>query len=291
MTALLPADLLARLEALQLSTRRRLVGSLVGEHRSSRHGSSLDFADQRAYHPGDDFRRIDYHVLARLDQLLVRLYEADEDLQVRVLIDTSASMGFGDKLAQARRLAAAVGFVALTRRDIVSVHTFPLHRPGPRFVGRGAVGRLFSHLESLDAAGVTAFAPSVAHFLARPGPPGMTVVVSDFLTPEWRVALARLPSRGADLVVLHVLAAEDLDPRVRGDIFGDLELVDVETGEAIMISASDSVLDAYVRQASAWADDVAAQARSAGAAYVRVGARDDIGDVLLGSWRRAGVLR
>ena len=288
---LLAADLLARLEAAQLATRRRLVGSLAGEHRSKRYGSSLDFADQREYHPGDDFRRIDYHVLARLDQVLVRLYEADEDLQVRVLIDTSASMGFGDKLQQARRLAAAIGFVALTRRDVVSVHTFPLDRPGPRFVGRGAVGRLFSVLEGLEPDGVTAFAASVGHFLAKPGPPGITVVVSDLLTNEWKAALARLPSRGADVVVVHVLSPEDLDPRVRDDLLGDLELVDGETGETVLVSASESVLALYARGAAAWADEVASQCRRSGAAYVRVRSDDDVKDVLFGAWRAAGVLR
>ena len=290
-SAFLEPELLARLESLQLGTRRRLAGSLAGEHRSRRHGSSLDFADQREYHPGDDFRRIDYHVLARLDQLLIRLYEADDDLHVRVLVDTSASMGFGNKLAQASRLAAALGFVALTRRDVVSVHTFPLERLAPRFVGRGAVAGLFGHLGGLEPAGVTAFAASVSHFLARPGPPGLTVVVSDLLTPEWGAALRKLPSRGADLVVVHVLAAEDLNPRVRGDLMGDLELVDGETGELVLVSASDSVLQRYSQGAQDWADEVRAHCRRAGAAYVRVGADDSIEAVLLKSWRSSGVLR
>ena len=87
------------MEALQLGTRRRLAGHFAGEHRSVRHGSSIDFADYRQYNPGDDFRRIDYFLYARLGVLNVKLFEAEEDLHLRLLIDTSASMAAGDKLA------------------------------------------------------------------------------------------------------------------------------------------------------------------------------------------------
>ena len=141
---LLDPRLLARLEALQLGTRRRLAGHFAGEHRSTRRGSSPDFADYRQYHPGDDFRRIDYFLYARLDVLLLKLYEAEDDLHLRLLVDTSASMATGGKLDMARRVAAALGFVALTRRDPVSVHTFPLQRAAPRFAGRAAVPALFA---------------------------------------------------------------------------------------------------------------------------------------------------
>jgi propionyl-CoA carboxylase alpha chain len=96
---------LGALERLQLGTRRRLAGQLVGGHRSPRYGSSLDFADFREYQPGDDFRRIDYLTLARLDQLLVRLYDAEDDLTVRLIVDTSASMSTDGKLQRAAELA------------------------------------------------------------------------------------------------------------------------------------------------------------------------------------------
>ncbi|MGH9150140.1 MAG: DUF58 domain-containing protein, partial [Acidimicrobiales bacterium] len=146
MPALLEPALLARLETVQLGTRRRLAGLFAGEHRARGFGTSVDFADYRQYHPGDDFRRVDYHLLARLDVLLLRLFEAENDLHLRLLVDTSASMGVGGKLDQARRVAAALGFVALVRRDPVSLHTFPTPRPAPRFNGRAAAPALFAHL-------------------------------------------------------------------------------------------------------------------------------------------------
>jgi uncharacterized protein (DUF58 family) len=287
MTALLDPAFLARMEALQLGTRRRLAGHFAGEHRSVRHGSSIDFADYRQYHPGDDFRRIDYFLYARLGVLNVKLFEAEEDLHLRILLDTSASMGAGEKLQCARRVAAALGFVALCRRDPVSVHSFPLDRPAPRFAGRGAVPALFGHLERLEAGGDTPFATAVSSLLARPGPAGLTVVISDLLTPEWEAALGRLPSRGGDVVVVQVLDPEELKPSMAGD----LELVDRESGGRVAVSLAPEVVEQYERLAKAWVDRVAARCRQVGAGYVRLLTTDDLESSLLGAWRTAGVLR
>jgi uncharacterized protein (DUF58 family) len=284
--SLLEPELLGRLERLQLRTARPLAGRFSGEHRSRRHGTSVDFADYREYHPGDDFRRIDYHLYARLDVLLLKLFEAEDDLTVRLLVDTSASMA-GAKLHQARRVAAALGFVALVRRDAVTVHTVPLDRAAPRFVGRGAIEPLFRHLSGLPAGGGTPFGAACADLLARPGPPGCTVVVSDLLTDDWAEGLARLPRRGAQVVVVHVLDPEELAPT----LIGDYELVDRETGALVEVSLSPATLAEYGRRAAAWADDVAARCHRAGAAYLRLGSDEDLAARLLGAWRDEGVLR
>lgn len=285
--ALLDPKFLGRLEQLQLGTRRPLAGRLSGEHRSKRYGTSLDFADYREYHPGDDYRRIDYHLLARLDVLALKLFEADDDLHVRILIDTSASMGSGGKLRQAAKLAGALGFVALARRDTVSVHTMPLTRAAPRFNGRHAAGALFKHLESLNPAGTTPFAHAAADLLSRPGPPGLTVVVSDLLTPDWETAIGRLPARGSDVVIVHVLDREELDP----EDTGDLDLIDRETGERLPVSLSADTRRQYRELVSAWLDDVAARCAQVGAGYIMVLSDDDIESLLLTTWRNEGILR
>jgi uncharacterized protein (DUF58 family) len=219
--------------------------------------------------------------------LLLKLFEAEDEVQLRLLVDTSASMATAGKLGQAARVAAALGFVALVRRDPVSLHTFPLERPAPRFLGRAGVPALFEHLARLEAAGETRFAAAAAHLLARPGPPGLTVVLSDLLTPEWEVGLRRLPARGGDVVVVHVLAEEDLRPGLAGDV----ELVDAERGNRVSVSLAPDTVAAYERVARAWADRVAGRCHRAGAGYVRVLAGDDLEPLLLGAWRRAGVLR
>jgi uncharacterized protein (DUF58 family) len=224
--------------------------------------------------------------------LLVRLFEAEDDLSVRLLVDTSGSMAHGGKLAQASRIAAALGFVALTRRDSVSVHRFPFERPAPRFRGRAAVPALFAHLASLTAAGATDLAAAATDLLARPGRPGLSILVSDLLTPQWSDGLRRLPARGGDVTVVHVLAEDDLRPIAATDeLAGDLELVDAETGARVAVSANRATLEEFERRATAWAGEVEERCRQAGAAYVRVLADDDLETLLFGAWRAVGVLR
>jgi len=283
---LLAPDLLGRLERLQLRTGQRLAGQFSGDHRSHRHGSSLDFADYREYHPGDDFRRIDYNLYARLDQLLLKLYEAEEDITIRLLIDTSASMEAPEKLHLARQVAAAIGFVSLVRRDVVTVATFPFKGPPPRFSGRSAAPALFAHLLALQPDGPTEFAHAVSDLLGRRSSPGLTVVISDLLTPDWRQAIRRLPARGDQSAVIHLVDERDFSV----DLAGDIDVVDRETGQVVPVSASPRDLKALAERVAKWHEEVAEHCRLSGVAHTLIGLDDDLERTLFGSWRREGLL-
>lgn len=287
MTELLPASLLAQLERLQLQTRRRLAGRFAGEHRSPNFGTSVDFADYREYHPGDDYRRIDYPVYARTGSLFIRLFEAEDDVSLRIVLDRSASMGFYGKLDQATRLAAAIGFVGLLRRDTVTLHVEPGGDPPRRFTGRGSTQALFETLAALDASGPTDLARAAGDVLARRGPAGSTVIVSDLLNEGWDRAIDRLVASRGDTTVLHVLAPDELHP----DLRGDLEMVDVETGHTVPVSLSASSLSAYEDAVGRWLAEAAAHCRRRGATYLRVMADEPVEDVLLQSWRQSGLVR
>jgi uncharacterized protein (DUF58 family) len=284
---LLSPRLLARLERLQLGTRRRLEGKFSGEHRSARYGSSLDFADYRDYHPGDDFRRIDYALYARTDQLFIRLFEAEDDLVMRLVVDRSTSMGFHGKMAMAARLAGALGFVALTRRDAVNLQTFPATGLPRRFTGRHGTGALFNSLSALAPDGGTDLDAAAADVIARSGPPGVTVVVSDLLSPTWETALDRLPARGGEIAIIHVLASEEIDPTM----IGDLEIEDAETGEQVAVSLAADTIRKYREETAAWLERVAGRCHRRGIAYSRVLADADLETVLFRGWRNEGLLR
>jgi len=283
---LLDPGLLARLERVQLSTRRRLAGNLPGEHRSPRHGSSLDFADFRDYYPGDDLRRLDLNALARLDRLLVKLFDAEDELTLRLLIDTSGSMQ-GAKLHKAAQVGGALGFTALVRRDIVTVHSFPFNQPGPRFRGRNMSQPLFDVLAKLNAGGETPLVAAADQLLTQPGPPGLTIVISDLLTPQWDSGIRRLKARDSELMVIHLLDPTDLDPNLEGD----LELVDNETGARLDVSLSASVLGDYRDLAYRWQQDVEDRVRASGGAYLLVKTTDDLESVILGRARDRGLIR
>ncbi|MGH1489526.1 MAG: DUF58 domain-containing protein [Acidimicrobiales bacterium] len=280
--------LLGALERLQLRTRRPLAGKISGEHRSKRYGSSLDFADFREYQQGDDFRRIDYLTLARLDQMLIRLYEAEDDLVVRLVVDTSASMGLDGKLRRAAEVAAAIGFVALTRRDVVTVHTVGAtgRSQVARFSSRTSWSRLRDHLAGLEAQGSGSLVAVAGELLSRSGPNGLTVLLSDLLDEGWEPALNRLPARGADLAVIQVLGKGELDPQVAGDV----DLVDVETGRRMAMSLTDASIKRYEERRDAWLEQVATRVAGLNAGYTLVSADDDLKQVLLGSLRSGGVV-
>src|SRR5947209_17720877 len=118
---LLEPDFLARLEQLELVSRKIFLGRLKGEKRSKRKGQSVEFADYRNYVIGDDLRFLDWNLLARLDRLFIRLFLEEEDLHFYVLIDNSMSMDFGNptKLHYVKQVAAALAFVGLVNMDRV----------------------------------------------------------------------------------------------------------------------------------------------------------------------------
>jgi len=119
---LLEPKFLAQLDRLSLVSRRLRAGQIQGERRSPNRGGSVEFADFRTYAPGDDFRQIDWNAYARLERLFVKLFVAEEDLTVHLLLDASQSMAWGepDKWRFGRRLAAALGYVALVGLDRVT---------------------------------------------------------------------------------------------------------------------------------------------------------------------------
>src|ERR1700720_3190124 len=123
---LLDPDFLARLEQLELVSKKIFLGRLKGERRSKRKGQSVEFADYRNYVVGDDLRFLDWNLMARLDKLFIRLYQEEEDLHFYVLLDNSLSMDFGtpSKLHYAKQMAAALGFIGLVNLDRVVVEAF-----------------------------------------------------------------------------------------------------------------------------------------------------------------------
>ncbi len=293
---LLSAHAMSRLEAAQLSTRRPLAGLLVGEHRSPRHGSSVDFADHREYHPGDDPRRIDQHALARLDVLLIKLHEADDELDVRLIIDTSKSMGLHGKLDAARRIAAAIGFVALVRRDPVSVRSVPLGSGGTggrRLLGRASVAALMASLERLEVVETNGLATvdGLASFGAGSSRRGLTVVVSDLWGNAWAGDVGRIAALRGEACLVHLLAPEEFDDGAMGHLAGEVELVDTETGRVRSFTATDDVLGRRRSRVENWRREIALQCERAGAAYLAATTSDDPVEIVIGAARRAGVVR
>src|SRR3954451_1838584 len=154
---LLDPQFLARLEQLELVSRRIFRGRMKGERRSPRKGQSVEFADFRNYVVGDDLRFLDWNLYARLVRLFLRLFMEEEDLHFYLLIDNSLSMDFGTptKLHYAKQVAAALAFIGLVNLDRVVVEAFNnrLVQSLPAVRGRRSLGRVLGFLEKLEPAG------------------------------------------------------------------------------------------------------------------------------------------
>src|SRR5205809_5592102 len=151
---LLDPQFLARLEQLELVSRKIFLGRMKGERRSKKKGQSVEFADYRNYVIGDDLRFLDWNLYARLDRLFIRLFMEEEDLHFHVLIDRSASMNFGEptKLHYAKQVAAALGFIGLVNLDRVVIEAFTdkLTHTMPAMRGRKSLWRMLTFLDKID---------------------------------------------------------------------------------------------------------------------------------------------
>ena len=286
---LLEPEFLARLERLSLTTRERLAGSFPGEYRSRRLGSSVDFADWREYVPGDDFRRIDYQIYARLDRLLVRLYEAEDEVDLQIVLDASASMDFEGKFHAASRLAGSLAYLAALHGDRARVWVVDDKgiRPSPWARSRDSSIVLFKWIEAIEPSGSSDL-PGALRRLASFGATGsVLVLISDLLTESWEDALRRLGGPGAEGALLHVLSRAELDPPLRGD----LRLVDSEADGSVEVSVSDQVLKRYRERAAAWARRVSETCRRRGLRYALVAPDDDLEALLLVRLREDGLVK
>ena len=286
--SLLDPEFVRRLGRLRLLVRRRFAGTAGGARRSTRRGASVEFADHRPYAPGDDIRRIDWNAYARLEELVLRLYVAEEDLTVYLLVDRSASMAFGEppKIDVAKRLAAALAYVGLTGSERVSVVPFGVgaDRPLPPTRGQRRVGHVLRYLDAIEPAGETSLSLAVDQFLARRPRPGLVVVLGDLLDPGgWTRPFDRLLSEKHEPVLFQVLAREELDPPMGGDF----AFVDAERGQRVEVSLDPRARRAYLARLNAFLSEIEGYAKKRGLSYVRVEGELALEDALL-SYLRAG---
>jgi uncharacterized protein (DUF58 family) len=243
--SLLDPQLLRRLEQFQLLAARRAKSSARGERRSRARGQSVEFADYRNYSAGDDFRYLDWNLYGRLERLFVKLYEEERELPVRIFLDASESMTFGEprKFDFARQVAAAIGYVALCGFDRVSVIPFPEASPAPdpatrnaELAVRGALRavrgkkssmQFFQNLHALTAGGSADFNQALRRGALEAKQAGVAIILSDFLDPGgYEAGFSALIGRGFQVSAVQILAPEELNPST----YGDLRLVDSETG-------------------------------------------------------------
>lgn len=291
-STLLPPDLMAQLERLELVTRKVFRGRMKGERRSKRKGQSVEFADFRQYVPGDDLRSLDWNLYARLDKLIIKLFLEEEDLHFFTLIDASLSMDFGTptKLQYAKQLAAALGFVGLIRTDRVRIETLgqdTYHR-GPVLRGRRGVWRMLDYLDKIEAGETASLAQGVKNFCLRNAGKGIVVLISDLMDKNgYESALRYLVSQQMDVYIIHVLSQEEIDP----DVKGDLKLVDCEDQDIAEITVSAPLLAKYKSTLNAFVAGAQEFCNKRGMNYLLANNQTPVKDLIGSYLRRRGLVR
>jgi uncharacterized protein (DUF58 family) len=296
---------LRKLEQLSLVAHKVRAGALKGERRSTKRGTSIEFADYRDYVQGDDLRRLDWNIYARLDRPFIKLLEEEEDLTVHILVDASQSMDWPPddpldlspvdvhKFRYAQRLAGALCHIGLSTGDRVTVALLGgdrvIGRWGPHR-GRGQTLRLLGWLEDQQPVeeGVTDLNAALRDYALRGGRPGLLLVISDLFSPLGYIdGLSAVQGRGYEAGIIHLLAPDEIEP----ELAGDLRLVDSESGQGQDVTLDGATRGLYARRLREWRDEIAATCLSRMAHYVAVETGTPWENVILYALRRAGVVR
>jgi len=285
---LLDPAVVARLGTMELKARTIVEGLTLGLHRSPYHGFSTEFAEYRPYVTGDDTAWIDWKVFARSDRYYVKKWDADTNLSCHLLLDTSASMGYGSgpmtKLAYGATLAAAIAWLVAGQRDAVGLTTFDEH-VNLRLPPRVRAGHLHQVLLALERA-----KPSAGSDVAKPlrelaeslERRGLIVLISDLLDEPDDVVngLMLLGARGMEVVVFHVLDDAELTFPFDGPrLFRDLESRDE------VLAVPSAVRDHYLAELGRHTDTYARALNGAGMDYQVVSTATPLDASLLGYLR------
>jgi uncharacterized protein (DUF58 family) len=299
--ALFDTAFLRKLEQLHLLSRKIFKGRLKGERRSKKRGQSVEFADYRNYVIGDDLRYLDWNLFGRLERLFLRMYEEEEELRVTIFLDTSESMGFGtpSKIEYAKKIAAALGYIALSSMDTVMVlplsspngaGTVPRSAPLPprAFHGKRMALRFFQNIAELPCEGRTSLNESLRQQALKARRAGVSILISDFLSPDgYEQGLTHLLARHNDIYVFHVLAPEELNP----DFLGDWRVVDSETGATQEVSISRGMLKRYQQTVNAFSQRLREYCTHRGMNYLFTSTDKPFEDLMLKYIRQAGMAR
>lgn len=241
----------------------------------------MEFADYRRYAPGDDFRRIDWRAYARLERLFLRVFEAEENIPVTIVIDCSESMyqGTPAKAELAISLAAALAYVALKCEDSVTIGALTDRLVASRRAGSGkhAIWTVGDFLNNLPKAGATDLNRALYDLGRVINGPGLTIILSDFLAPGgYQTGVRAVRQLRQEVALLQILAPEEIDPQLQGD----WRLRDSEGKGQVEVSISANILQAYRARLNTFTEELAAFAHTHMASYTLIASDTSIIDVV-----------
>lgn len=291
-------DFLRRLDGLIMQARRtrapRAGRRVIGRNQ----GAGIELEDFREYAPGDDLRFLDWNALARLDDLKIRTFRPERQIEVTVMVDASASMGLpagDDKLGLALTLAAGLAYIAMSDNDPVRIAVFAGHGATARFAATPFFRRRESYAEfrsffaGVRRGGETRLAQAAASLLDQRRSPGVAIIMSDFLVgpADYETALGDLLAAGFEVKAVHVMGdregAADYPP-------GSYRVRDCETGVTRDVSFGPREIEACRRRIAAHASALADFCKRRGMMYARAFGASRLDQIVAEEFPRLGVI-
>lgn len=250
---LLDASFMARLDQLDVMSRKLLAGKMRGERRSKRRGQSVEFADYRNYVVGDDLRFIDWNIYARLDKLFLKLFLEEEDLALYILLDVSKSCDYGSphKALYMKQVAAALGYVGLVNYNRVTIAAMSdgIVAETGAMRGRRRVSQMIDFVSKLEPSGTSHLAEACKRFALAHRQKGVCVVLSDFFDKGgYENGLRYVAGGKYDLFCVQTLSPQEIDP----DLQGDLKLKDMEDDDLAEVSITQPLIKKYKANLNAY---------------------------------------
>lgn len=290
---LFDSEFLKKLEYLSLVSRRVFRGSILAQRRTKQLGGGIEFADHREYVAGDDFRYLDWNVYARHDELLLKRFQEEEDLHVYILLDCSKSMGFGEpaKFDFARRVAAALAYIALADLDRVAIVAFSgqIVTALPLMRGKARILSLLKFLEGLSPQGdVTDLGRLATGFVHRNQRRGLAVVVSDLYDPGgYERGLDILRHHRYEPHLVQIYDRKEAEPNLRGE----LELLDIESGGIRKVTVTERSLRQYREIFDTFLEKVRRYGSTYGLGCTQTSTEIPFDELILKMMRTAGAIR
>lgn len=254
---LIEDDFLHTLQSLAIITKKGMFGPQRGIHSALHRGEGLEFLDYRKYQPGDDLRYVDWNVYGRLNKLFIKLFYAEENQTVHVLMDMSNSMNIGNpsKALVVKRIVAALGFIFLVNFDKLYISYFnkELNLETAKFNGKKNYPRFLHYLLSLKPESTTNFNLSMEQYIKKHGKRGIIIILSDLMDPKgYKSGLKALAQKNYSISLLQILDISEISPSLNGNIL----FREVETGETKSIFINSSIKEKYIKLSEQYRNNI-----------------------------------
>lgn len=291
MRTVIDENFLANLELFSLAVKDNVAGLFGGNHKSKRFGSSSEFADYREYIEGDDISKIDWNIYGRSEKMFLKLYLDERQMQTRIYIDASNSMGFYKKDEMAIKLATAFAYLSIKEMDRVSIFAVRGNIVEPileKVVGKDSFLNVIGQINKIEFGGGSQISDAITNSTVGYGD-GRSILISDFLTDnDFFNAIDHLRSKKRDVLCLQVLSEEELHPQIRGkSIIRDSE----DMGRFYKDNIGRDMLEAYRKALNHVTKRLEDFCISREADYQLVSTKDELKDILLGQLMKKGVIK